>query len=232
MGASRHHLRISDPQLPDPTARDATAAPQTVHAGAGIPAPTITAESVGEGVTSVVVGRGREFRSQSESGSTQRQQFAGSTPKNEDDVLEVCGVLQRALNVAGASWGPFSRCQGPEYDVDATSQNEHGSLIKVQVTRVVPGSTWEVVGRTGQATGSDDTETLSDHIHAAITKKVAKSTPGDRKNMVLALDAFRSPGYVAVQVLQAYKVRHGTEAREFGYRGIWLVGTVNAFELG
>jgi hypothetical protein len=45
-----------------------------------------------------------------------------------------------------------------------------------------------------------------------------------RRKLMLALDAIRSPGYVEDPVMAAFLATHGTWAAGLGYQAIWLVG--------
>jgi hypothetical protein len=65
---------------------------------------------------------------------------------------------------------------------------------------------------------------LADDVAAAIRAKLY--APAVRADLVLALDAIRSPGHADTAVAETFVQAYGTWARSPGYRAIWLVGPV------
>jgi hypothetical protein len=61
-------------------------------------------------------------------------------------------------------------------------------------------------------------------IRAAMDSNARRHTSSQRGELVLALDAIRSPGHVDGAVVDAFLTAHQTYASGLGYRAIWLVG--------
>jgi hypothetical protein len=175
-----------------------------------------------DGSESIVVGS-EEFRSSSIAGrEVHRQDFHGRPAQNEEDVLQVCRSLRAALRREGEVWGRFSVPPAPADDVDAVAEDEAGAVLRVQVTRVERAA-WGALAHSGQTTLERNAEELVTNIRAAVESKLRYSPP-QRRELLLALDAIRSPAYVHDTVVTALLATHGAWAAGLGYRAIWLVG--------
>jgi hypothetical protein len=155
-----------------------------------------------------------------------RQVFDGEPPLHEQDVQQVCDTLREALAQVGDHWGRF-RVQPETSDVDAVAQDSHGGRLQVQVTRVEHGA-WVEVARTGRAESVETDERRAAAIRDAITKKSARIPPRQRAELVLVLDAIRTPGYLRSTVIEVFRAHYGDQARNLGYIAIWLVGPTAA----
>jgi hypothetical protein len=155
-----------------------------------------------------------------------RQVFDGEPPLHEQDVQQVCDTLREALARAGDHWDRF-RVQPETSDVDAVAENGHGGRLQVQVTRVEHDA-WEEVARTGRAESVKTDEQRAAAIGDAITKKSTRIPPRQRAQLVLVLDAIRTPGYLRSAVIEVFRAHYGDEARNLGYIAIWLVGPTAA----
>jgi hypothetical protein len=94
-------------------------------------------------------------------------------------------------------------------------------VIRVQVTRVERAA-WGTLAQSGQATLQRSIEERVADIRAAVASKLYPDA--QRRKLLLALDAIRSPGYVEDPVVAAFLATHGTWAAGLGYQAIWLVG--------
>ena len=65
-------------------------------------------------------------------------------------------------------------------------------------------------------------------IWDAITKKSARLAPSQRAQLVLVLDAIRTPGYLRATVIEVFRAHYGDQAANLGYIAIWLVGPTAA----
>jgi hypothetical protein len=65
-------------------------------------------------------------------------------------------------------------------------------------------------------------EELAADIRAAVESKLYPLP--QRRELLLALDAIRSPAYVHDEVVAAFLATHGEWAAGLGYWAIWLVG--------
>jgi hypothetical protein len=151
-----------------------------------------------------------------------RQVFDGESPLHEQDVQQVCDTLREALAQVGAHWNRF-RVQPETSDVDAVAEDDHGGRLQVQVTRVEHGA-WEEVARTGRAESVETNDRRAAAIWGAITKKSTRIPPRQRAQLVLVLDAIRTPGYLHSAVIDVLRVHYADQARNLGYIAIWLVG--------
>jgi hypothetical protein len=151
-----------------------------------------------------------------------RQVFDGEPPLHEQDLQQVCDTLREALVQVGEHWDRF-RVQPETSDVDALAEDGHGGRLQVQVTRVEQGA-WEEVARTGRAESVETDERRAAAIWDAIAKKSTRIPPRQRAQLVLVLDAIRTPGYLRSAVIEVFRAHYGNQAANLGYIAIWLVG--------
>ena len=155
-----------------------------------------------------------------------RQVVDGEPPLHEQDVQQVCDTLREALAQVAEHWGRF-RVPVETSDVDAVAEDGHGGRLQVQVTRVEQGA-WEEVARTGRAESVETDERRAAAISDAITKKSTRIPPRQRAQLVLVLDAIRTPGYLRSAVIEVFRAHYGDRAATLGYIAIWLVGPTAA----
>lgn len=207
--------------------RSANAPAQTVMGSATAPQPTAVAHSHPGDVGEQIDVGGPGYRSSStadpEGG---RQVYDGEPPLHEQDVQQVCDNLREALAQVGDHWDRF-RVQPETSDVDAVAENSHGECLQVQVTRVERGA-WAQVARTGRAESVVTDKRRAAYIWDAITKKSARIPPRQRVDLVLVLDAIRTPGYLRSTVIEVFRAHYGHQARNLGFIAIWLVGPTAA----
>ncbi len=168
-----------------------------------------------------------EYRSTSKSGPDGCEQgFEGSRPQNEDDVLDACRLLREALNAGGEAFEPFVKVcprDHPELEhVDARSTNAAGDELHVQVTRVVEQDVWKKLHLFGTAPQRYEIVTLARQMVTAATHK--KYTVEERAELLLALDATRSPAHIHKQVVNLVVQQARPLLEALGYRAVWLVG--------
>ncbi len=194
----------------------------TAEAVVTVPSPRVATHShYPDGTEEIAVG-GEGFRSSSiAGGNDQRQDFHGRPAQNEEDVLQVCRSLRAALQREGQVWGPFSLPPTHADDADAVAEDSSGAVLRVQVTRVERVA-WRTLAQSGQATLERSIEERVADIRAAVESKLYPEA--QRRNLLLALDAIRSPGYVEGPVVAAFLAAHGAWAAGLRYRAIWLVG--------
>jgi hypothetical protein len=180
-----------------------------------------------DGSESIEIGS-EGFRSSSVTGGqVQRQDFHGRPAQGEQDVLQVCRSLRAALQDEGEVWGPFSPAPTSRDDVDAIAENSAGDVLRVQVIQVEQVA-WEPLGRHGHATLQRTVEELTAAIQAAAESKLRKYPDAQRGNLLLALDAIRSPAYVHDAVVDAFLADHRDWIASLGFRAVWLVGPTAA----
>jgi hypothetical protein len=203
--------------------RSANAPVQCATASGTAPQPTVVAHShPGEVGEQIDVGAPTYRSSSAADPEGGRQVFDGEPPLHEQDVQQVCDTLREALAQAGDHWDRF-RVQPETSDVDAAAEDDHGGRLQVQVTRVEHGA-WEEVARTGRAESVETDERRAAAIWDAITKKSTRIPPRQRAQLVLVLDAIRTPGYLRSTVIEVFQAQYGDLATNLGYIAIWLVG--------
>jgi len=194
----------------------------TAEAVVTVPSPRVATHShYPDGTEEIAVG-GEEFRSSSIAGANhQRQDFHGRPAQNEEDVLQVCRSLRAALQREGQVWARFSLPPTQADDADAIAEDGAGAVLRVQVTRVERAA-WGRLAQSGQATLRRSIEERVPDVRAAVESKLYPDA--QRRKLLLALDAIRSPGYVEDPVVAVFLATHGTWAAGLGYQAIWLVG--------
>jgi hypothetical protein len=214
-------------QEPGESPGSAEAHAQTAHARLTVPSPrVVTVSHYPDGSEEIVVGS-EAFRASS---NGQRQDFQGRAAQGEEDVLQVCRSLRAALEREGERWGRFLLPTTPTDDVDAIATNDAGEVLQVQVTQVERAA-WKLLAPDRPASLQRNVDELVAAIRAAVDAKGdpspqrRKGIPrAQRKRLLLALDAIRSPGYVHDLVVAAFLDQHGEWAVGLGFRAIWLVG--------
>ena len=155
-----------------------------------------------------------------------RQAIDGEPPLHEQDVQQVCDTLREALAQVGDHWDRF-RVQPETSDVDAVAEDGHGGRLQVQVTRAEQRA-WRKVARTGRAESVETDERRAAGVWDATTKKSTRIPKRQRGQLVIVLDAIRTPGYLRNTVIEVFRAHYGDQATNLGYIAIWLVGPTAA----
>lgn len=138
-------------------------------------------------------------------------------------MLETCETLREVLNLRGGTWSRFRLKPPPADDVDATATDKDGQVLYVQVTRVERRA-WRQLAEDGASESQKSPDDLAEDIRGAIEAKARKHSPSQRSQLVLALDARRSPGHARQVVVNAFLAANGPWVTGLGYRAAWLVG--------
>jgi hypothetical protein len=152
-----------------------------------------------------------------------RQPFRGRPRGDETDVLQVCTILRTVLNDQGDTWGGFSEPSPSASDVDATATDEDGNVLRVQVTRVDRAAA-KTLARGDPVNRRRSVGQQVTDIRAAVDSNARRHTSIECGELLLALDAIRSPGHVDGAVVDAFLTAHQTYVAGLGYRAVWLVG--------
>jgi hypothetical protein len=157
------------------------------------------------------------------------QEFGGSPIQGEDGVLQVCWVLQMALEQKeGLSFeGGFSVPPGPEEGVDAQALMADGSPFRVQVVGVIAEATQRSLRQQGHTSARKTADALAGEVCSALQKKTKSYPIAQKRKLVLALDATKSPGHAHKSVAQALKrnEQHLSVATCSEFQAVWLVGS-------
>ena len=206
--------------------RDATTNPATIALEVSIPTPRLIFGSNRPDGSRETTVRGQDFESLevvAPSGEA-TQRYEGERTEGESDVLQVCRNLRGALRRNGVDvLGGFKK---PDEDqaVDCEGTSADGDRIEVQVTGVIPSETMKALGTEGRASSQKDKYQLATEVCHAVRSKVESRKPADPSQIILALDAIRSPGHAKRRIVEVLEGESYNIIRSSGFAAVWLVG--------
>lgn len=151
-------------------------------------------------------------------------QLTGATPQNEADSLIVADILVKKLNSLGAHWCTPTLASEPA-DCEAADATAPGRSLLMQITRLNLTSTfWRELSITGSVDVVNEEVELVAAVEAAVERKVAQYSTGDRARLVLALDANRLPALVLDSVRERVLTGLSSVCSRSGFASIWMVG--------
>jgi hypothetical protein len=155
-------------------------------------------------------------------------ELRGQPVQGESDVLQVCRSLQEALHRTGVEIvGSFHIPEGRETGIDAEGKTTTGSVVRVQVVGVIDQETMAALGRDGRVSSQRNAEELANDICSAIKRKSKAYPDSQRAEVLLALDAIKSPAHVTPEVVMAVTREPCVQIlRSSGFASIWLVGPI------
>ncbi len=208
--------------------RAAIATPPAIDLKASIPTPRLIFGSNPPDGSRETTVRGRDFESVevvSPSGEA-TQRYEGERTEGESDVLQVCRNLRGALRRNGVDiLGVFKK---PDEDrgVDCEGASADGDRVEVQVTGVISSETMKTLGTVGSTSSHKDEHQLATEICQAVRRKVESKKPADPSQIILALDAIRSPGHATIGVVEVLEGESYNIIRSSGFAAVWLVGPI------
>ena len=210
--------------------RNATTNPVTIALGVSIPTPRLIFGSNRPDGSRETTVRGRDFESLEvvAPSSEATQRYEGERTEGESDVLQVCRNLRGALRRNGVDvLGGFKK---PDEDqgVDCEGTSADGDRIEVQVTGVIPSETMKALGTEGRASSQKDKYQLATEVCHAVRSKVESRKPADPSQIILALDAIRSPGHAKRRIVEVLEGESYNIIRSSGFAAVWLVGPTPA----
>ena len=140
----------------------------------------------------------------------------GRAPQNEEDSIKVGQTLVERMNREGSNWGSVRKTDKPWVDCEASKAGDEKKILEIQVTRVMPESKFKELGSSKHVNGEPGTDELGDDLYRVIKAKPAT------KEIILALDAVRTPRYAFSAVVDSFRRRY--EAESSGFKEIWVVG--------
>ena len=151
------------------------------------------------------------------------QCYRRAVPTRDEEKHEfaVCSAILQVLNRKTETWRQPVKVATAEYFCDSVNPRDRHRGLLIHVVRIETFS--PDVGKNA-ALHEDDTsiQRLADLVMAVIRHEA--SNPGDRSNLVLALDATFAPTRTLSAVVWAFGSQHGASATLAGFKGIWLVG--------
>lgn len=152
----------------------------------------------------------------------------GISPQGEENTLYVCRRLIEALRERGEEWG--EPVEGRDEPVDCECSNPRGDKLQIQVVRAAGESFWEELSKARQIGQRGITpEELASALREPIAKKARKLGPNERANLILALDATRTPASALTSVVEEFRGAHGAWCASLGFSAVWVVGPYSSF---
>jgi hypothetical protein len=163
-----------------------------------------------------------------ESGIMSSASATGIPSQNEHLTIETCRMFVRRLNLDGATWDdPVELDQRSGVDAEARDTQDSTRRLRIQVTRAeVDGDFWGRLHHESQADLPPGTVAEAAlRIWAAIWNKRHHAHP----DVVLVLNAIRTPWLALPSIVDAFRQQHGQDARRVGFESVWIVGWSEAF---
>ena len=176
-------------------------------------------------------GRGWTAAGDISDGVVETASATGIPSHGEHLTLDTAEVLVRRLNTDGATWGQPVLLEdrvGRGVDCKAPdTQDPRCPLLLIQVTRPkMPAEFWKDISLESKAkVTSGAAEDVASSLWVAIVDK-RHSAQGD---VVLALNAIRTPWLALPPVVEAFRQRYGEAASREGWAAIWVVGAHETF---
>jgi hypothetical protein len=148
---------------------------------------------------------------------------AGRSRQNEEGVLEVCQILAQRLRRDNGGVGEPRTATGPERGIDCEIPI-HDEVLQVQVTRPATPDFWQKLNRDATAERSISSTDAADDLFALVQAKARKTSPADRAQVVLALDATETAVHAMPSVAKAARERCGADIGRYGFKAVWIVG--------
>jgi hypothetical protein len=152
--------------------------------------------------------------------------ITGTSPQNEADSPEACGILVRKMNQIGNTWNePVEAKQDTGIDCVATDVTDQKKKLYIQVVKaIVDRKWWRDLSISETNTKSGTADELAGVILQAVKKKSERTELSQRSKLVLAIDANRLVGLTLDSVVNRVREKHGTELSALSFRSIWVVG--------
>jgi hypothetical protein len=168
-------------------------------------------------------GRGWEAAADIKNGMVELASASGNKSEGEDLTLDTAAILIRRLNADGAKWGkPISLPQREVDDCEAPDTRGHRLRyppLRIQVTRPsMPEDFWNGITE-GSEVPPGPIQDSVEALWGAIKKKRATAPA----NVVLAVNALRTPWFSLPSIVDAFRRQHGQEVRAMGFPEVWVV---------
>ena len=150
-------------------------------------------------------------------------EVAGRSRQNEEGVLEICQILARRLRHDNGKVGEPRRATGPERGVDCEIPTPE-EILQVQITRPASPDFWQSLNCNATAKRSISSADAADDLLALVEAKARKTSPSDRAQILLALDATETAVHAMPSVVQTVQERRGSDISRQGFKAVWIVG--------
>lgn len=155
-----------------------------------------------------------------------RYEVAGRSRQNEEGALEVCQILAQRLRRDNDKVGEPRRPTGPERGVDCEIPT-HDEILQVQVTRPATADFWRKLNRDATAERRISSTDAADDLLALVEAKARKTSPSDRAQILLALDATETAVHAMPSVAQTVREQRSADVARHGFKAVWIVGPID-----
>jgi hypothetical protein len=163
----------------------------------------------------------RESTADVQDDGTISQLVEGPPPQGEAHTLEAAANVIARLNAGGAHWTNLRAASTPDADFEA---DDGPTVLRMQVVRAIANrDTWERLQREGRLEGRESAEALADALLEAVVHKQHRGG-----GLVLVLDATDLPALTMPTVVESFRERHFSAARNVGFDAVWLAGPVES----
>ncbi len=148
----------------------------------------------------------------------------GTSPRNEEGIIEACSILAQHLNMRGGHWGAPEIPTGVEGGVDCILRDQQEEL-HIQVTRVVPSRDfWRQLGQSGTVTEVATVQNASDDLLSRAQDKARRMPRHQLADIDLVIDARDTSGHSLRPVVIDFRQRHASVLNTLGFKAVWVVG--------
>jgi hypothetical protein len=173
-------------------------------------------------------GRGWNAAAEIKDGIVEMASARGIKSEGEDLTLDTAEILVRRLNANGETWAAPKRLGWNDGDdcgaLDTRGPHWRYPPLRVQVTRPrMPEGFWK-----GITDGSNVPPGPIQDAARALWDAIEEKRPATPENVVLAINAIRTPWFSLPHVVDAFRQRYGQEARRVGFKAVWVVASSEA----
>jgi len=149
---------------------------------------------------------------------------SGIKSEGEHLTLDTAEILARRLNSNGDTWAAPKRLGLNDGDdceaLDTRGPHWRYPPLRVQVTRPkMPDGFWQ-----GITEGSSVPPGRAQNLARALWDAIEDKRPSKPQNVILAINAIRTPWFIQIEIVEAFRRQHSHDARQVGFREIWVVG--------
>ena len=157
---------------------------------------------------------------------TIHSELRGSPAQGESVTLDVCRALFGTLQQRGHRWH-LPQLAGEHDDCDCVSQSldcldDH---LRVQLVRALIDTTaWRELAQRGMHASQTATREMAEALRDTVAKKAARTSPVQRKQLALAIDATTTSAFALGPVISAFRSHYGEWCKGLDFIAVWLIG--------
>lgn len=170
---------------------------------------------------------GDSVEADAKGGGSVAARVKGDPPEGEELTLAACRILVRSLNSQGGDWSdPYEGEEASHSDCVACKESNPDRELHIQVVQaIIESDLWEHWAEEGGYDHSAASpNAVAGRLTEAIEKKVERIPEGARDDLILALNALRTPGASLEPVVEEFRGQYADEVGALGFDQVWLVG--------